>query len=93
MLFIGLVERPGRVILVGALDISIAACIIVFMTNTAASYAETADKRVNGQRHYKTTAMVGRRDYGPDVLLWRSYWRSTTSFAPGFNFKVTQHGR
>lgn len=56
--------------------------------NSAQSFIENADKKTNGQRHYKTSTMVNAVAKRP---IYRSYWRIGTAFAPAFCLRVTYH--
>lgn len=55
--------------------------------NSADSFIELHDRKVNGPKGYKTTTMT-RPVNGVERPYFRSYWRSATAYAPGFNFQV-----
>lgn len=59
--------------------------------STADTFNELQDRKVNGPKGYKTTLRSVAFGSSQQPIC-KTFWRATTDYAPGFNFKVTYYG-
>jgi hypothetical protein len=55
---------------------------------STADFTAHHDRKVNGQRHYKTSSLVEAVSQRP---VYKTFWRIGTEYAPAFCLKVTYH--